>query len=230
MTFLRFRKMPGHRQREQDPGQGQQLRERDHERFSASIFTMRTRSAARTATCLVMSCTLCPARAAHGQRRWPPRSPPAAAPRRARTDRRTSCTAPGPARGCCCSRPAGPSGALRHIDAQSAARPDHTHDLENDRQRGEPAQPGEAREAGAQLIEVDVEHHDDEQEQHHHRAHVDQHQHDREELRLDQQPDGRRGDEAQHQRQRRIHRVARDDHAQRGGDQDGPEDVEQNLH
>src|SRR6516164_7526411 len=36
--------------REQDRRQGEQLSERDHERFSASILTMRTRSAARTAT------------------------------------------------------------------------------------------------------------------------------------------------------------------------------------
>jgi hypothetical protein len=38
----------------------------------------------------------------------------------------------------------------------------------------------------------DVEHHHDEQEQHHHRAHVDEHEHDREELGLEQQPDARR--------------------------------------
>ena len=49
-----------------------------------------------------------------------------------------------------------------------------------------------AREAAAHFLDVDVEHHDDEQEQHHHRADVDQHQHDGEELRLDQQPDGTR--------------------------------------
>jgi len=46
-----------------------------------------------------------------------------------------------------------------------------------------------------ELIEVDIEHHHDEQEQHHHRAHVDEHEHDREELRFDEEPDRRRGDE-----------------------------------
>src|SRR3569833_1009970 len=51
-----------HRDREQNSRQGQQMRQRDHERFSASIFTIRTRSAARTDTCLEMSCTLCPPR------------------------------------------------------------------------------------------------------------------------------------------------------------------------
>ena len=37
--------------------QREQVRQRDHSRFSASIFTMRTRSAAFTATCFEMSCT-----------------------------------------------------------------------------------------------------------------------------------------------------------------------------
>ena len=44
----------------------------------------------------------------------------------------------------------------------------------------------------AQAVEVDVEHHDDEKEQHHHRADVYQHQRDRQEFCLQQQPDARR--------------------------------------
>ena len=72
------------------------------------------------------------------------------------------------------------------------------------------SQPSQAKRVKpcAQLLEVDIEHHDDEQEQDHHRTDIDQHEHDGEELRFDQQPDGRRGDEADDQRQRRIHRVA----------------------
>ena len=79
------------------------------------------------------------------------------------------------------------------------------------------------------LREVDVEHHHHEQEQHHHRAHVHQHQHHGEELRLDQQPDRRRGHEAQHQQQRRVHRVAGSDHPECRQHQDGAEQVEQHL-
>src|SRR5580704_6389364 len=52
----------GDRQREQHPRQRQQLRQRDHGRFSASIFTMRRRSARRTATWALMSWYLSPAR------------------------------------------------------------------------------------------------------------------------------------------------------------------------
>jgi hypothetical protein len=40
--------------------------------------------------------------------------------------------------------------------------------------------------------EVDVQHHHHEQEQHHHRAHVDEHQHDRQELGFEHDPQGRR--------------------------------------
>src|SRR5437773_1971200 len=52
----------GNGEREQDPRQRQQLRQRDHGRFSASIFTMRSRSARRTATWALMSCCFSPAR------------------------------------------------------------------------------------------------------------------------------------------------------------------------
>ena len=110
----------------------------------------------------------------------------------------------------------------------ATARPDDTHDLDNDRRRGEPAQPRESREPGTQLVEVDIQHHDDEQEQDHDRADVNEDEHDRQEFRFDEQPDRRRRHEAQYEGQGRVHRVARDDHAQRGGDQDGPEDVKQN--
>ena len=48
-----------------------------------------------------------------------------------------------------------------------------------------------------------------------------------EELRLDQQPDGRARHEAHHQRQRGMHRVARDDDAQCRDHQDRGEQPEQ---
>src|SRR6185437_7907656 len=52
----------GHRQREQHARERQQLCQADHGRFSAAIFTSRTRSSRRTATCLLMSWYFRPAR------------------------------------------------------------------------------------------------------------------------------------------------------------------------
>ena len=54
----------------------------------------------------------------------------------------------------------------------------------------------------AQLLDVDVEHHDHEQEQHHDGADIHQHQHDPQEFRVQQQPDDGAVEEAQHQQQR----------------------------
>ena len=109
--------------------------------------------------------------------------------------------------------------AARDVDAE-APRGNDADDLGDHRERSDPAEPGIAREAASMLLHLDVEHHDDEQEQHHHRSNVDKHQHDREELGLDQQPDRRARDEAQHQKERRMHRILRDDHRERRGDQD----------
>src|ERR1700687_5278487 len=53
---------PRHRDREQDAGQHQEVRQADHGRFSDLILASETRSTARTATCAAMSWTLCPAR------------------------------------------------------------------------------------------------------------------------------------------------------------------------
>ena len=64
------------------------------------------------------------------------------------------------------------------------------------------------RKSPGHSLDVDVEHHDDEQEQHHHGADVNQYQHDREELRLGQQPQHRALEERQHQEHDRVHRVA----------------------
>jgi hypothetical protein len=86
-----------------------------------------------------------------------------------------------------------------------------------------------APEAAPQFFQIDVEHHHHEQEQHHHRADIDQHQRDGEELGLQQQPQAGRGEERQHQRQRRMHRVARGDHAQARQQQDGREEVENEI-
>ena len=69
------------------------------------------------------------------------------------------------------------------------------------------------------FLDLDVEHHDDEQEQHHDGADVDEHEHDRQELSLEEQPDGGTCDEAQHQEKHRVHRVLGDDHRERGSDQ-----------
>ena len=52
----------GDGEREQDRSDGQVVIEADHCFFSASIFTIRTRSFARTATCFEMFCTLRPGR------------------------------------------------------------------------------------------------------------------------------------------------------------------------
>ena len=84
-----------------------------------------------------------------------------------------------------------------------------------------------AREALAQLLDVDVEHHDDEQEQHHDGADVDEHEREREELGLDEQPQQRALHEREHEEQRRVHGVARRDDAERGHDQHGRKRVEQ---
>ena len=62
-------------------------------------------------------------------------------------------------------------------------------------------------EAGAQLREVDVEHHDDEQEQHGHRADVDDHQDHGQELGAEQHEQPRRVEEGEDQEQHRVHRV-----------------------
>ena len=76
-----------------------------------------------------------------------------------------------------------------------------------------------ARELLAKLLGVDVEHHDHEQEQHHDGAHVDEHQHDPQEFGIEHQPDDGAVEEAQHQKQRAMHGVAREDHAERRADQ-----------
>ena len=78
----------------------------------------------------------------------------------------------------------------------------------------------------AKLLDVDVEHHDDEQEQHHDGADVDEHEHDTEELRIEQQPDQRAVEEAQDQQQRRIDGIAREDHPERRQDQHRRKDKE----
>src|SRR5258706_146822 len=54
-------------------------------------------------------------------------------------------------------------------------------------------------EARAQLLEIDVEHHDDEQEQHHHCADIDEHERNGEKLRAQQHPQRRGGEEGEHQ-------------------------------
>jgi len=77
-----------------------------------------------------------------------------------------------------------------------------------------------------QPFQVDVQHHDDEKEQHHYRANVDHHQHDREELGAQEQPDRCRREEREDQEQCSVHRVARRDHAQRGEQHDRRESVE----
>ncbi|MNZ89178.1 hypothetical protein D3C78_1080870 [compost metagenome] len=66
----------------------------------------------------------------------------------------------------------------------------------------------------AQCVDADVQHHHHEQEQHHHRAQVDQHQRDGQELRLEQQPDGRGLGEGQDQVEHGMHGVACRDHAE----------------
>ena len=67
-------------------------------------------------------------------------------------------------------------------------------------------------EAGAQLGEVDVEHHDDEQEQHRDRADVDDDQDHRQELGAQQHEQPRRVEEGEDQEQHRVHGVLGRDH------------------
>jgi len=64
-------------------------------------------------------------------------------------------------------------------------------------------------------MSISIDHHHHEQEQHHHCPHIDQHQRDGEEFRLEQHPDRRCGEERQHEEQRRVHRVLRGDDLQR---------------
>ena len=116
--------------------------------------------------------------------------------------------------------------AARDVHAQAPLH-DHADDLGNDHEGDHGAEPGVAREAAPQFLDPDVEHHDHEQEQHHDRADVDQHQCDGQELGFDQQPQHRAGEEAQHQAERRVHGVARRDHAEARGHQDGGEGVKQ---
>ena len=190
MTFLRLRKTPATASENRIARQRQQLRQRDHGRFSASIFTMRTRSLARTATCALMSCCLQPGAAAHGQRDGGDDRHQQQHGRKLERIGVAGVQHTARARACCCSRPAARRRGSRRCRARRVAHTTPTISTIT-AQRGEPAEPGEAREALAQLRQVDVEHHDDEQEQHHHRADVHQHQHDGEELRLEQQPDRR---------------------------------------
>ena len=79
------------------------------------------------------------------------------------------------------------------------------------------------------FLDLDVEHHDDEQEQHHHGAHVNEHEHDGQKLRLDEKPDCRARHEAQDEEQRRMHGVLGNDHPERRGHEDRRKDVEQDL-
>ena len=83
-----------------------------------------------------------------------------------------------------------------------------------------------APDALAQLVEVDVEHHHHEEEEHHHRAHVHEHQGDGEELRVEEEPEVRGGEEGEHEPERRVHGVARRDDAQGRDDQDRGAHVE----
>ena len=80
--------------------------------------------------------------------------------------------------------------AACHIDAQFVCQ-HYACNFEHDDTGHDPPEPGEAREPGTQLLQIDVDHHDHEQEQHHDRADVHQHQHYGQELGLDQQPDRR---------------------------------------
>jgi hypothetical protein len=84
------------------------------------------------------------------------------------------------------------TGAMLHVDVDAqASRATTTPTISSDHDATTmPAEPGSSGvKPSRRLLDVDVEHHHHEQEQHHHRAHVDQHQHDREELGLEQQPD-----------------------------------------
>src|SRR5271156_893749 len=87
---------------------------------------------------------------------------------------------------------------------------EHHETGDRDSERPEPLQ------LLAELLGVDVEHHDHEQEEHHDRADVDEHEHDAQKLGVEQQPDDRAVEEAQHQEQRTMHGIAREYHAERG--------------
>ena len=117
---------------------------------------------------------------------------------------------------------------LRRVDTKTT-EPENGHHLRNDGECDEPAKPCIAREAAFNFLDVDVEHHDDEQKEHHHRADINEHQHDGEELRFDQQPKCGARKEGEHERQSRIDGVARDDHPERCRDEDGRESVEKQL-
>src|SRR6185369_11806016 len=110
-----------------------------------------------------------------------------------------------------------------------ASRPYHAHDLEYHDARNDAASHRVARHARAHGFDVDVEHHDHEQEQHHDCADVNQDEHDGQELRFDEQPDVRAGEEAQHQQHGRVHRVLHHDHAQRRHHEHQREKPKENL-
>ena len=103
----------------------------------------------------------------------------------------------------------------------------HQHQLGQQDEADERAERRILDEAGAQLGEVDVEHHDDEQEQHRHRADVDHHQDHGQELGAQQHEQARRIEEGEDQEQHRVHGVPGRDHHEARGHRDGGEQIEE---
>ena len=103
---------------------------------------------------------------------------------------------------------------------------EHQHQFEEQDAADHRAHRRVALEALAQPGEVDVQHHDDEQEQHRDRADIDDDQDHRQELGAGDQEQRRGVEEGEDQEQHAVDRIARRDHHDRRGDQDGREEIE----
>ena len=102
--------------------------------------------------------------------------------------------------------------ARGQIDPARAPGAEREDQLGDEDDRDQRAERQIAHETGAQLGEIDVEHHHDEQEQHRDRADIDDDEQHRDELGPDQHHQPRRVEEGEDQPQHDVHRVARENH------------------
>ena len=123
--------------------------------------------------------------------------------------------------GCRCS-----ARSVRGADAEAAAD-EQQHQLGQHDAADEQTDGRVLDEAGFQLGEIDVEHHDDEQEQHRHRADVDDDEDHRQELGAQQHEEPGRVEEGEDQIQHRVHGILRHDHHDPGDDRKHRKQIEE---
>jgi hypothetical protein len=107
--------------------------------------------------------------------------------------------------------------------------PHHATDFKHHQRGNQQTERRITSEALAHLRQVHVQHHHNEQEQHHDRADIDQHQHDGEKLRFQQQPQYGAIEESKYQKQCGVYRVAGRNDADRGHHQHAGKCVKQNF-